>query len=523
MLMRKKHLRIFFSTALISLLIFVFSAPSHSREAKKIAILPFTMNADRDLKFLQEGIVDMLASRLAWKGELEVLEKGLVGTEVAAHKGSLNREAAIEIGKRLQVDYVVLGSLTVFGDSVSVDARILDVAKSDELVSAFNQAKGMDAVIPTITQFALDINEKVMGRPMASATVQAHPQPEGPGGLLLEGQPFEGKGVGHTQGIKTEVVSMDAADVDGDGITELVFISADTVYVYKWKEKGFAQFKTFKERFATSFLWVSAADLDANGKAEIYVSNAGAADANSFVLEWDGKEFRKIAEKQPWFFRVMDMPGKGKVLIGQRRATGGGFLGKVEYLKREGTHYVATEPLALPPQGNVYNFAMADLGGRGVVDTVLLTSSEFLVLHEGGADEIWRSEDPYGGAYAFLEKHTSDASDKDRVYMPSPILLTDVDEDGKKEVMVCRNTSKIGRLLDKFRTFSNGTVDFLLRDEVGLQKKWSTKRLGGATVGYLIADVDNDKLPELVVVSVMREERMILGDARSRIVVFDLK
>jgi len=35
----------------------------------------------------------------------------------------------------------VLGSLTVFGDSVSVDARILDVAKSDELVTAFNQAK----------------------------------------------------------------------------------------------------------------------------------------------------------------------------------------------------------------------------------------------------------------------------------------------------------------------------------------------------------------------------------------------
>jgi hypothetical protein len=166
---------------------------------------------------------------------------------------------------------------------------------------------------------------------------------------------------------------------------------------------------------------------------------------------------------------------------------------------------------------------MADLGGRGVVDTVLLTSSEFLVLYEGGTEEIWRSEDPYGGAYAFLEKHTSDSSHNDRVYMPSPILLTDVDEDGKKEVMVCRNTSKIGRLLDKFRTFSNGTVDFLLRDEVGLEKKWSTKRLGGATVGYLIADVDNDKLPELVVVSVMREEKMILGDARSRIVVFDLK
>lgn len=521
MLIRKNHLRFVFSTVLISFLVFGFSALAHSKDPKKMAILPFTMNADRDLSFLQEGIVDMLASRLAWKGELEVMEKGLVRAEVAG-KGHLNREAAIMIGKRLQVDYVVLGSLTVFGDSVSVDARVLDVAKSDELVSAFNQAKGMDAVIPTITQFALDINEKVMGRPMA-AGVPAPVQTGGPGGLMAEGQAFEGKGVGHTQGIKAEVVSMDAGDVTGDGKTELVLISADTVHVYRWGEKGLVQFKTFKERYATSFLWVSVGDMDGNGRAEIYVSNAGAADVNSFVLEWDGKELRKIAERQRWFFRVMDMPGQGKVLIGQRRTTGGGFLGNVEYLKREGNHYVPTGSVTLPAEANVYNFAMADFNGRGVVDTVLLTSSEFLVLYEGGAEQVWRSEEPYGGTYTFLEKDTSDGADKDRIFMPSPILVADIDDNGKKEVLVCRNASKIGRLLGKFRDFSSGTVDFLMRDEVGLEKKWSTKRLGGATVGYLVADVDNDNLPELVVVSVMREERMIVGNARSRIVVFDLK
>jgi len=519
--MRKRTLTIVLSTALMSLFILGFFSPAHSQNPKKIAILPFTMNADRDLTFLQEGIVDMLASRLSWKGELEVMEKGVVKSEVAAHKGALNRETAVAIGKRLKVDYVVLGSLTVFGDSVSVDARILDVANSDELVSAFNQAKGMDAVIPTITQFALDINEKVMGRPMGSAVAAApDARPSGPGGLVAEGQPFEGKGVGHTQGIKAEVVSVDAGDVDGDGKPELVFVSAETVYVYKWREKGLFQFKSYKERFATNFLWVNVADMDGNGKAEIYVTNTGATDMQSFVLEWDGKDLRKIAESQPWFFRVVEMPGKGKVLIGQRRTTGGAFLGKVEHLQREGNRFVPTGPVALPPGANVYNFAMVDFEGKGKMDIVMLTSSEYLVLYEGGVEEIWRSEEPYGGAYAFIEK---DTIDRDRVFLPSPILVTDIDEDGKKEVMVCRNTSKIGRLLDRFRSFSNGTVDFLLRDETGLGKKWSTRRLGGATTGYWVGDIDGDNLMELVVVSVMREERMVIGNARSRIVVFDLK
>jgi TolB-like protein len=514
------HLRLSVRLLLgVTALSFLWVSPSTAKSPKRIAILPFTMNADRDLSFLQEGIVDMLGSRLAWKGELEVLEKGLVKAEAAGHKGALNREAAITVGKRLQVDYVVLGSLTVFGDSVSVDARILDVANSDELVTAFNQAKGMDAVIPTITQFAQDINEKVMGRPMGAASPAPAQQQGGPGGLTAEGQAFEGKGVGHTQRIKTEVVSMDAGDVDGDGKTELVLVSPDTVYVYKWAEKALVQFKTYKERFATNFLWVSVGDLDGNGRAEIYVSNAGAVDVSSFVLEWDGKGFRKIADGQRWFFRVMDMPGKGKVLIGQRRATGGGFMGSIQYLKREGSQFVGTEPVALPAGGNVYNFALVDFDGRSVADTVFLTSSELLVLYAGG-EEVWRSEEPYGGTYAFLAR---EGLDGDRIFMPSPILITDIDEDGRKEVMVCRNSSKMGRLLDKYRSFSNGTVEFLVRDEVGLQTKWSTRRLGGATVGYLVADVDDDNLPEMVVVSVIREETAVFDSPRSRIVVFDLK
>jgi hypothetical protein len=35
-----------------------------AEEVQKVAILPFTMNAEGDLGFLQEGILDMLSSRI---------------------------------------------------------------------------------------------------------------------------------------------------------------------------------------------------------------------------------------------------------------------------------------------------------------------------------------------------------------------------------------------------------------------------------------------------------------------------
>ena len=197
---------------------------------KRVAIVPFAMNADRDLTFLQEGIMDMLASRLAWKGEVEVLEKGIVKKQVAQVEGAVTRDKAFEIGKALQVDYVIFGSLTVFGESVSLDARILDVPREEEVISAFKQTKGMDEVIPTVNQFAMDINEKIMGRPMGPPVQAAAPAPpKGPGGLAAMGEEFEGKGVGRVQRFEVQIVSLDAGDVDRDGKNELVFVDKSKV------------------------------------------------------------------------------------------------------------------------------------------------------------------------------------------------------------------------------------------------------------------------------------------------------
>ena len=140
------------------------AATSSSSSIKRLAILPFAMNSDRDLKFLQSGIMDMLSSRLAWKDKIEVIEKGTVLKTLDAFPGPIDKQKALEIGRALHADYVILGSLTVFGDSVSIDAKILDVAKGDELVTAFEQTKGMDGVIPAVNKFAEDINARVMGK-----------------------------------------------------------------------------------------------------------------------------------------------------------------------------------------------------------------------------------------------------------------------------------------------------------------------------------------------------------------------
>jgi hypothetical protein len=187
---------------------------------------------------------------------------------------------------------------------------------------------------------------------------------------------------------------------------------------------------------------------------------------------------------------VIDVPEKGKTLIGQRRVAGGRYSGKVQFLRREGNELVSTGPVDLPRFANVFNFAVADLEGNGKYSTVLLDSSDYLRLYDPGKERIWRSEDYYGGSLTFMETGSLTFMEtemaRNYVFIPTPIYMTDPDEDGKQEVMICRNTSKTGRFTARFRYYSSGVLHFLTWNPAGLSLKWTTQKQAGPIVGYRI-------------------------------------
>ena len=102
---------------------------SYGETGKRVAILPFTMNAEKDLSYLRQGIMDMLASRLNWPGKVEIIPKQIVSDAMADHKGPVSAETANSVGRKLKADYVLYGSLTVFGQSVSMDATMAGLDK----------------------------------------------------------------------------------------------------------------------------------------------------------------------------------------------------------------------------------------------------------------------------------------------------------------------------------------------------------------------------------------------------------
>jgi TolB-like protein len=525
--MKTKSKRLFCTLVMVCLYAAIQTAASADEPPKRIAVLPFTMNADRDLGFLQSGILDMLNSRLAWKGKVQIIEKGAVQKAVDAVSGPLDKEKALNVGRALGADYVILGSLTVFGESVSIDAKIFDVAKSEELVTAFDQSKGMDGVIPTVNQFAEDINAKIMGKEIYRPDRHVEEQRE-VGPIMALGEEADDSGLrpAYVQRYKLEIRGLDVGDLDGDGKLEVVMIDKDTVYVHRWQKGKLLLVKEVKGTWSPNFIYLSVADLTGDGRAEIYVSNLTATNASTFILEWDGNTLKEACKRESWLIRVVDLPGRGKTLLGQKRSTEGTYIGDVHVLKRQGDRLTEGEVIPLPKTGNVFNFVRNDLEGKGALFTTVLGPYEHLNVYNPEGERLWKSDDYFGGSITYMDYMDVNVNrmvqTAVRVFIPSPIFLHDINQDGKQEIVVCKNHSKVARIFGDFRWFGSGKVHFMDWDGASLVTKWVTPKLSGTAVGYQVADIDDDGQVELIVASVTSES-YFLGLAQSRVLVYDLK
>ncbi len=129
----------------------------------KVAVIPFTIHSDRDYTFLQKGIVEMLTSRLSAPEKVQVIDPVSTEQAVAKESGLSGDKKAAAVGAKLNADYAIYGSLTVLGESVSIDAKLLDISGAKPPLTFFKQSQGMGQVIPQINQMANDINAQVFG------------------------------------------------------------------------------------------------------------------------------------------------------------------------------------------------------------------------------------------------------------------------------------------------------------------------------------------------------------------------
>ena len=276
---------------------------------------------------------------------------------VEAHGGAVTTDpAAVELAKQLKADYVVVGSLMMMGENVSTNIRMLDVGQNKPVAAVNQVGKTQGAVIEHIDSFCAQANDNVFGgqpqqasKPAAKAKTETvderrmHPEKlmgsdvrEEPSGMAMQPNLAAAGAWRIGRQFKSQLRGLAMGDVNGDGRADIAVIDNHTLKIFQYQQGRLIPLGNLEEGKFNSFISVDIADINGNGVAEIFITNrplitAGQAQTRafgaktpqlrSFVVEWNGSQFKKILEKGRHFFRVLHIPQRGAVLVGQRQGT----------------------------------------------------------------------------------------------------------------------------------------------------------------------------------------------------------
>jgi len=497
--------------------LFLISSGAMADKSYRVLVLPMQIHSDKDLGFLKKGVADMLNTRLALEGKVIVIDSQTVYQALQNTPGPVTEQTAYQLGQQLDADYVVWGSLTILGESISTDARFLEVQTQKPVVTFSQFGKTQGDVIFHIDQFAGQVNETIFGRKTYTYIKEAPPAAESsrrqhPESLWIKsGQQTitggaSGSGFWKSGRFKTNIVGISIGDVDGDGKTETVSIDARSLEVHRFTDGRLEKIKKIEQPVGNVLIGVDVADINGNGFAEIFVTsfNKAKAGMNSFVLEWNGATFVEIIRDQNWYYRVTRSPNRGIMLLGQKRGTKGLFYGGVSELTWSGSNYTPSEKMDLPKGQRIFGFAFGDVMNNNQELIIHYTPSEYLRVEDSsrGGREIWTSGEKFGGSTNFMDSinrfDTGDTFAKSRYFIPQRIYVVDMDKDGKYEVITPKNKEAITRTFTKLRVFKSGAIEWLTWSGNGLFMKMKTQDVSGHISDLAIADFDNDGEDDLV-------------------------
>ena len=522
-----------------------------AKDKYTVTVLPFTLNSAENIDYVKKGIAEMLSTRISVPNKIEVTNKDVVLEELK--KSNIKEITLIDVyklGNKLKSDYVVWGSITKIGNSLSIDGKLIDIVASKSDIGIFTQSQNLDEVIPKINDFSQRIVQHILGTSsqQAAPTVAAAgaAKPTAPGvsresqiiaGMKAGGKrgtltsainpdfinapdPFNRQGFWMSQKILTEFKGMDVGDVNGDGLNEVVVIDKNNVYIYQKAGNELKLLEKIPGKSYDNYLAVDVADINKDGVKQIFVTSLNNTLLDSFVLEFKNGKYVKIASDIRWFLRVLDTPSGIPILIGQGYGFDKPFDTPIHEIVWRDGKYVDDQKMKIPLGLSIYGLTIDNLGTGGSGEKIIaLDELDYLCIFEkttkpltrmftfgfSNNDLIWRSDDVFGGSNNYFENidKTRPEENEKSAFVNLRIHTYDTNKDGKKEIIIVKNLSSVGRVFKHLKLFTSSEIYNLEWDGMGMAENWRTKKINGYVADYCIKDIDNDGKPEIVLALVL--------------------
>lgn len=476
--MRKR----FLPSALLSAALLVVSAPRLASAAmQELALFPPKAEGVSGVPDLSRRMGTLLQEKLKDRFDVALVETA----------GEQKTEDRIRKARALGATYLLIGSLVRIGRSVTLDlmisptegagtGRTVVATASDGEMEGTNTGEGEKGELPFVyRRLAIEAAAKLKLLFFGDGMVG-----EGTGKKRIPG--LTGS-VSRSRSIPGDVVSIARGDTDRDGKEEIVAAYRNAIVVYRTEGQDLAE----KARIPVSgdgMLHLDVADLNRNGIAEILAVRYIAGRAFSEILEFDGKEYRRIAADLPYFLRVVDLGEEGVVLVGQESDPAAIFSGPVFRIAVDryglGETRERKEPLPLPEGTWIYSFVPLKQGNT--IRYAAVGGGNRLRLFDRMGRKLWEGIDSVSGTETFLEAPVASGIAPSgqplhrRLHLPGRLLAADLDGDRSDELLLANNIVRAGAFFENLRLYSNAELLCFAQAGEGLELAWRSAQIGSS-------------------------------------------
>jgi hypothetical protein len=296
-------------------------------------------------------------------------------------------------------------------------------------------------------------------------------------------------------------------DFDGDGRNEVALIDERNLYIYRWETGEFKLLWKFNGRTGDKYLAVDAADIDKDGKAEIFVTNIQSDRLASFVVAFKEGAYRKVASDLDWFLRVIEWGERGKVLLGQGKGQQAAWEGPIYELGWKGKDIKEMGKAQIPLGVPIYSFAPFIHDNK--TDFIFIDADFRMKIMNSQGKVIWKSREIYGSENLIQVKSlvTGTGPDKGDEFAFVNVRIIS----RGKELIIIRNISPIGDFFKRQKYFNKGEIQSLIWTGAMFMENWKSREISGYLADFQIQDLDGDQTKELIVaVNLPRESILSL-------------
>lgn len=533
-IMHEKNNRILVILFSAMVLFSIIPVSALATENVRVAITPFAIHSKEDISFLQEGIYDIFSFRLSRLENVEVISRKNTEEEIQKAGDRFDEAMYKEIADHLNADGIIFGSITVFGNTVSLGARYLDNSGGANDLSLTEELKETARVIPVLGEFADEISKHLTKRTGAESSVASgetvpsppeyKPAPENKGQFPREPsvRKTEKAPVVRSPDIQSLVNGIAITDIDGDGKNEILTASKDGLTAFRFENGKFVRVAALDTGASYNLISLDAKDLDKDGVPEIFCASLSHDNKSISTLRLapKGKTFT-ILEKYPSrVYRILTPPGGEPCLYAQKQVRSTPFKGEIYQVNPLSETFTTIETVVRRNRAHVFGLARGDVTHSAMKHYVVFNREEEISIIKDG-EILFSTKDAYGGSSHYIIKETEDPASPERTYLSLRLVVADTDDDGKEEILTIQNNDLSGRMLERFRQYTKTRILSLVWNGAGFYENWKTSEFNGHFRDFAWGDADNDGKPEIAGALVVSEKMFMGSGAKSAVLVIE--